>query len=104
MMRPVTLGRMTVRKVLEMECGPPMPLIVAGITPEDLAHLATWYTDATLGPTPEQSAFTMSMHSYVLQLDGLTVLVDACNGDHKHRSIADVDRVQTPYPRESRQA
>ena len=39
----------------------------------------------------------MSMHSYVLQLDGLTVLIDACNGDHKRRSIPDVDRVQPPF-------
>jgi glyoxylase-like metal-dependent hydrolase (beta-lactamase superfamily II) len=96
-MRPVTLGRLTVRKVLEKESGPPMPLIVPGITPDDLAHLATWYTDDTLGPTAEQSAFMMSMHSYVLQLDGLTVLVDACNGNHKQRSIPDVDHLQTPF-------
>jgi glyoxylase-like metal-dependent hydrolase (beta-lactamase superfamily II) len=96
-MKPVTLGQITVRKLFEMESGPPMPLILPGITQADLASLARWYTDDTLGPTPEQSAFTMSMHSYVLQLDGLTVLVDACNGDHKHRSIPDVDRVQTPY-------
>jgi len=96
-MRPVTLGRMTVQKVLEMESGPPMPLILPGITAKDLERLAVWYRDETLGPTPEQSAFMMSMHSYVLQLDGLTVLVDACNGDHKRRSIPDVDRVETPF-------
>jgi glyoxylase-like metal-dependent hydrolase (beta-lactamase superfamily II) len=96
-MKPMTLGRMTVRKLLEMESGPPMAMILPGITTQDLARLATWYEDETLGPTAAQSAFTMSMHSYVLQLDGLTVLVDACNGDNKHRSIPDVDRVQTPY-------
>ncbi len=96
-MKPVTLGRLTVRKVFEMESGPPMTMIMPGITPDDLARLAAWYRDDTLGPTPEQSAFMMSMHSYVLQLDGLTVLVDACNGDHKRRSIPDVDRVTTPF-------
>jgi glyoxylase-like metal-dependent hydrolase (beta-lactamase superfamily II) len=96
-MQPVTLGRMTVSKVLEMEVGPPLPLMLPGVNAEDLARLATWYRDETLGPTPEQSAFTMSMHSFVLQLDGLTVLIDACNGNHKHRSIPDVDRVETPY-------
>jgi glyoxylase-like metal-dependent hydrolase (beta-lactamase superfamily II) len=96
-MKPVTLGRMTVRKVFEMESGPPMPLIVPGITPQDLAHLATWYRDDSLGPTAEQSAFMMSMHSYVLQLDGLTVLIDACNGNHKQRSIPDVNQAQTPF-------
>ncbi len=96
-MRPVTLGRLTVRKLFEMESGVPMPLILPGVVPPDLARLATWYRDETLGPTVEQSTFMMSMHSYVLQIDGLTVLVDACNGDHKHRSIPDVDRVETPF-------
>ncbi|HTV77361.1 MAG TPA: MBL fold metallo-hydrolase [Steroidobacteraceae bacterium] len=96
-MNPVTLGRLTVQKLFEMESGPPMPVIVPGITPEDLARLATWYRDETLGPTAEQSAFMMSMHSYVLQLDGLTVLVDACNGNHKQRSIPDVNQLQTGY-------
>ncbi len=96
-MRPVTLGRLTVRKLFEMESGVPMPFILPGVTPPDLARLATWYRDDTLGPTVEQSTFMMSMHSYVLQIDGLTVLVDACNGDHKHRSIPDVDRVETPF-------
>ena len=96
-MRAVKLGRMTVRKLFEKESGPPLPLIVPGVTAADLARLATWHRDDTLGPTPETSAFTMSMHSYVVELDGLTVLVDACNGNHKDRSIADVHQLETPY-------
>jgi glyoxylase-like metal-dependent hydrolase (beta-lactamase superfamily II) len=96
-MLPVTLGRMTVRKVFEMHSGPPLSLILPGISAEDLARLATWYQDETLGPAPERSAFMMSMHSYVIQLDGLTVLIDACNGNHKQRSIPDVDHADTPF-------
>lgn len=96
-MRPVTLGRLTVRKLFEMASSPPMPICLRGATPDHLACLAAWHHDETLGPTAEQSAFTMSMHSYVLQLDGLTILIDACNGDHKTRSLPDVDRVETPY-------
>ena len=96
-MNPVTLGRLKVRKLFEMESVPPMPLILSGDTPRDLGRLSAWYQDETLGATAAESAFMMSMHSYVLQVDGLTVLVDACNGDHKHRSIPDVDRVQTPF-------
>jgi glyoxylase-like metal-dependent hydrolase (beta-lactamase superfamily II) len=96
-MKPVTLGRMRVRKLFEMESAPPFSMILQGVTDQDLARLATWNVDDTLGATPDQSAFTMSMHSYVLELDGLRILVDACNGDHKHRSIPDVDRVETPF-------
>jgi len=96
-LKPVTLGRLSIRKVFEMESGPPMPLVISGITPADLGRLAAWYKDETIGATAEQSAFMLSMHSYVLQVDGLTVLVDACNGNHKQRSIPDVDRVETPF-------
>jgi glyoxylase-like metal-dependent hydrolase (beta-lactamase superfamily II) len=96
-MKPVTLGRMTVRKLFEMESGPPLPMIMPEISAHDLARLATWYSDDTLGPTPAESAFTMSMHSYVLQVAGRNILIDACNGNDKQRSIADIDRAQTAY-------
>jgi glyoxylase-like metal-dependent hydrolase (beta-lactamase superfamily II) len=95
--KPVSLGQMTVRKLFEMESGPPLKMMLPGVSAEDLAQLATWYADDTLGPTPEQSAFTMSMHSYVVQLAGRNILIDACNGNDKRRSIPDVDRVRTPY-------
>ena len=96
-MKPVSLGQMTVCKLFETESGPPMSMIMPQISAEDLARLATWYTDDTLGSTPGQSAFTMSMHSYVLRVGGRNILIDACNGNDKHRSIPDVDRLRTPY-------
>jgi glyoxylase-like metal-dependent hydrolase (beta-lactamase superfamily II) len=88
---------MTVFKLFEMESGPPMSLILPQISPHDLAQLATWYGDETLGPTLEQSAFMMSMHSYVLRVGGRHILIDACNGNDKRRSIPDVDRAHTSY-------
>ncbi len=96
-MKPVRLGQMRVCKLFEMESGPPLSLILPQISAQDLALLATWYTDDTLGSTPEHSAFMMSMHSYVLQLEGRNILIDACNGNDKRRSIPDVDRAHTPY-------
>lgn len=96
-MTPVTIGRMKVRKLFEMESGPPMSLIVPGVTADHLARLSEWHRDDTIGATPEQSAFMMSMHSYVVELDGLTVLIDACNGNHKSRTIPDVDHADTAY-------
>ncbi len=74
-----------------------MLLILPAATAADLTRLAAWYADDTLGPTPEQSRFMMSMHSYIVQLDGINILVDACNGDHKQRSIPDVNQLQTPF-------
>jgi glyoxylase-like metal-dependent hydrolase (beta-lactamase superfamily II) len=96
-MRPVVLGRMTVRKVFELETAPPFSAFLGGVEPEDFARLATWHDDDNLGDTAEGSLFAMSMHSYVVEIDGLSVLIDACNGNHKHRAIPDIDRVETPY-------
>lgn len=96
-MKPITLGRMTIQKLFELESGPPLQMIMPGISADDLAQLAEWYTDDTLGRTPERSRFMMSMHSYVLRVAGRNILIDACNGDDKRRSIPDVDRVKTPF-------
>jgi glyoxylase-like metal-dependent hydrolase (beta-lactamase superfamily II) len=96
-MTPVNLGRMTVCKLFEMESGPPLPWIMPQVSAADLAQLATWYSDDTLGPTPEKSAFMMSMHSYVLRVGGRTILIDACNGNDKRRAIPDVNMAQTSY-------
>lgn len=96
-MKPVKLGQMSVFKLFEMESGPPMSLILPQVSPQDLAQLAAWYTDETLGPTLETSAFMMSMHSYVLRVGGRNILIDACNGNDKHRSIPDVNRAHTSY-------
>ena len=56
LLKPVTLGRLSIRKVLEMESGPPMPPIISGVTPADLDRLTTWYEDETIGPSAEQPA------------------------------------------------
>jgi glyoxylase-like metal-dependent hydrolase (beta-lactamase superfamily II) len=96
-MKPVSLGRLTVQKLFEMESGPPLQMMMPEISVDDLAQLAEWYTDDTLGPTPAQSRFMMSMHSYVLRTGGRNILIDACNGEDKHRAIPDVDRAKTPF-------
>jgi len=96
-MKPVSLGQMTVFKLFEMESGPPLPLIMPQISAADLAQLATWYRDDTLGPTPQASAFMMSMHSYVLRVGKRNILIDACNGNDKHRAIPDVNMCKTSY-------
>lgn len=96
-MKPVTMGRIKVRKLFEMESRLPLSMILPDITSNDLAQLATWYVDDALGPTPQASALMMSMQSYVLELDGLMVLIDACNGNHKQRTIPDVNGAETPF-------
>jgi hypothetical protein len=38
----------------------------------------------------------LSMHSYVICLDGANVLIDACNGNCKQRSLPFINMLDTP--------
>jgi len=91
------LGRMRVGKVFEMEGGLPLPMIFPDVTGTDLARLADWYRDPDMTTSPDSSMLMLSMHSFILQIDGYNILVDACNGNHKQRSVPPVHELNTPY-------
>jgi glyoxylase-like metal-dependent hydrolase (beta-lactamase superfamily II) len=40
---------------------------------------------------------TFSVHSWVIEIDGLTILVDTCDGNHKNRSLEAVHQLDTDY-------
>jgi len=91
------LGRMTVSKVMELEAGMPMGMIFPQITADDLQRLGRWYSDPDVTSSPESSMVTLSMHSFVIQLGGQNILVDACNGNCKNRSVPNIHQLDTPY-------
>ena len=97
-MNPVKLGRMVVHKVHEMDSPVPLLSQLPGTTAEDLARLRNWYDqpDEITGD-PETSFMTFSVHSWVIELDGLTILVDTCDGNHKNRSLEAVHQLNQPY-------
>ncbi len=96
-MQTQRLGRISVDKVLEMESGLPLPMMFPDVTSADLARMSAWYADSDIGDSPETSLGTLSMHSFVLRLDGLNVLVDGCCGNHKNRSVPNVHQLNTPW-------
>ncbi len=96
-MRTQQLGRMTVNKVVEMEDGLPLSMIFPGIGAADLARLARWHQDPHLTQDPATSLLMLSMHSFVVTLNGRHVLIDSCNGNHKQRSIPSIHMLDTPY-------
>lgn len=96
-MQPQRLGRLTVSKVMELEDGLPLPMIFPEVTSADLARTKRWCDDADLTEDPATSRVTLSMHSFVIQLGGMNVLVDACNGNHKQRSMPSVHMLDTDY-------
>ncbi len=98
-MKPITLGRMRVHKIHEMDSPTPMLANLPGVEPADLVRLKQWYTapDDEITDDPETSMMTFGVHSWVIEVDGQTILVDSCCGNHKNRSIPEVHQMDTRY-------
>ncbi|HSG57089.1 MAG TPA: hypothetical protein VLA45_16690, partial [Paracoccaceae bacterium] len=84
-MQPIQLGRMTIHKVFEMESPTPMTMNLPGVNAADLARLMQWYDpgDGEITLDPQTAQMTFSVHSFVIEVDGQTILIDTCDGNHK---------------------
>ncbi|MCW3838302.1 MBL fold metallo-hydrolase [Sphingomonas canadensis] len=96
-MRQVRLGAMRVDRVWEMDGSMPMPMALPGVTAADLARMKPWHWSEELSDDPAQCHMKLSVQSYVLRLDGLNILVDACNGNHKTRGMPFANNLETPW-------
>jgi glyoxylase-like metal-dependent hydrolase (beta-lactamase superfamily II) len=96
-MTQIKLGGLAISKVRELEDSLPMSMVMPDISAADLARLKRWHWDDSLADDPGQASFALSIHSYVLQVDGRNILIDACNGNHKNRSIAFAHQLDTPW-------
>ncbi|HTY95312.1 MAG TPA: MBL fold metallo-hydrolase [Steroidobacteraceae bacterium] len=96
-MKVQKLGAFEIHKVLEMEQAAPMTMAFPDITAADLARLRSWYSDAHLSPEPHTAQMNLSVHSFVLRCRGRNILIDACNGNHKQRTIPFAHMLETPY-------
>ena len=95
--KDVTLGRLSVSRVYEGDAVIPLSQALPDITAQDLAQLKTWYWDADLATTPQESGMRISVHSFVLRVDGRNILVDTCCGNDKKRSLPPVHMQHWPY-------
>jgi glyoxylase-like metal-dependent hydrolase (beta-lactamase superfamily II) len=97
-MKPIELGRMRIHKVHEMDSPVPLLSQLPGTTEADMRRLMTWYEQPDeVNPDPETSLMTFSVHSWVIELDGRTILIDSCCGNHKNRSLPEVSQLDTDY-------
>ncbi len=97
-MPPLQLGKIRVHKVHEMDS--PVPLLgqLPGTTSDDLRRLMRWYDQPDeINADPETSFMTFSVHSWVIEVDGLKILIDTCCGNHKNRGLPEVHRLDTNY-------
>ena len=97
-MQPIALGELKIRKFVEGAGNIPVPTAMfQGVTPDVLQGLRH-----ALDPQAQVAGtdnLLMSMHSFVLQVDGRTILIDTCNGNDKHRSgpLAGMNMLKTDY-------
>ena len=98
-MQPIQLGRMRVHKVHEMDSPVPLLSQLPGTTADDMRRLLGWYDQPDeVNADPETSFMTFSVHSWVIEIDGKTILIDTCCGNDKQREILpDVHMLKTDY-------
>lgn len=93
----IRLGALRINQIVEMVDGLPLSMVMPEFGAADLQRLQTWYWDEGLNLDPGQASFRLSIHTYVVQVDGLTVLIDSCNGNDKARCVPFANQLQTPY-------
>jgi len=97
-MQPIQLGRMRVHKVHEIDSPVPLLSQLPGTTRDDMIRLLEWYDQPDeVSADPAASFMTFSVHSWVIELDGRTILVDTCDGNHKNRSLEAVHQLDSDY-------
>lgn len=96
-MKDVMLGRLSVSRIYEGDAVIPLAVALPGVTAEDLAQLKTWYWDPDLAESPGSAGMRISVHSFVLRVDGRNILIDTCCGNDKKRSLPPVNMQHWPY-------
>jgi len=91
------LGQISVKTVYESEGRIPMQLALPGITSADLARMQPWFWSEELSLDEQAAIFRIEVRSYVMQVDGLNVLIDTCCGNDKIRSVPWADRLQSEW-------
>lgn len=96
-MKDVTLGRLRISRVYEGDGVIPLSTALPAVTDRDLARLKAWYWDPDLADAASEANVRISVHSFVLRVDGRNVLVDTCCGNDKQRSLESVSHLKSPY-------
>jgi glyoxylase-like metal-dependent hydrolase (beta-lactamase superfamily II) len=92
------LEKIVVKTVREGGGAMPMQLALPGVAADDLAELKRWHWSNELSLNPQAAIFRIEVRSFVLQIDGMNLLIDTCCGNDKQRSVPWADRLQTEWP------
>jgi glyoxylase-like metal-dependent hydrolase (beta-lactamase superfamily II) len=90
---PLRIGTAEVDRVEEQQM--PVPFTLFTDDEEFIARRITPLPSGFLDPAT--ATFQFSNHSWIIRVDGLTVLVDPCNGNGRRRAVPNFDNLQLPY-------
>jgi glyoxylase-like metal-dependent hydrolase (beta-lactamase superfamily II) len=93
----LNIGSMKLATIEEGEGALPMSMVLPGVETQDLQELRAWYWSSELAEDSAVAKFKLAIRSYLLQVDGLNILIDTCNGNDKQRSIPMGHMLQTDY-------
>lgn len=88
---------MAVSKLEEMVNPVPLAMMFPDARIADIEALRSWHGADGLDVPFEDITLALSVHSFVLSMNGKTILVDGCNGNDKTRSIPFADHLRTDY-------
>jgi glyoxylase-like metal-dependent hydrolase (beta-lactamase superfamily II) len=93
----IKLGQLHIRKINEGSGALPFSMVMPQVSSADLEALKAWYWSEELAVDPAAAQFKLMVRSYVLQVGGLNVLIDTCNGNDKQRSVPFANQLRTSY-------
>jgi glyoxylase-like metal-dependent hydrolase (beta-lactamase superfamily II) len=96
-MKEMILGRLSVSRIYESDAVIPLSTALPSVTTQDLTQLRNWYWDPDLAEDPGKAGMRISVHSFVLRIDGRNILIDTCCGNDKRRSLPPVSMQHYPY-------
>jgi glyoxylase-like metal-dependent hydrolase (beta-lactamase superfamily II) len=90
---PLRIGTAEVERVEEQQMPVPFTLLTDDeeFVARRVAPLPSGFLD------PATMTFLFSNHSWIIRIDGLTVLVDPCNGNGRVRSVPNFHDLHLPY-------
>ena len=90
----ITIGGAEIRRVEELQHR--LPIAALRVDPALVAANAAWLSPAFLDPSDQ--TFPLVFQTWILRTDGLTVVVDPCNGNGRSRpAVPFFENLDTPF-------
>ncbi len=88
------IGRVTVRRVVEMVMPIPPTMLIPDATPENLAPMGAWLKPHFL---LDDYRIPLSIHTFLIESDDARIVVDTCIGNDKPRDFPEWNKRQSDF-------